>query len=256
MINLQNKVTVITGGSRGIGAACALLFAEVGSDIVFNYLKSGEAAISLAKRIESLGRKCVAVQGNISEQGVCRTVVETAAREFGKLDFLINNAGIWTPLKIGNIDDENFDDTLNELLDVNLKSYFYTSHFALPLFRQNGSGKIINISSTAGQRGEAGHSHYAASKGGIISLTKSLAVELAEHGVLVNCVAPGWIDNDMNTEVFKDLVFKKQVEESIPLKKIATNEDIAGVVLFLASTLADHITGEVINVNGGAVLCG
>jgi 3-oxoacyl-[acyl-carrier protein] reductase len=256
MISLKNKVTVITGGSRGVGAACAVMFAQAGSDIVINYRRSNEAANQVAHRVADHGQRCVTVAGNIAKLDVAKHLIETTMREFGKVDILINNAGIWSSLKIGKTKEEAFESVLNELLDVNLRSCFYTAHFATPHFKQNGGGKIINVSSTAGQRGEAHHSHYAASKGGIIAFTKSLASELAEHRILVNCVAPGWIDNDLNAEVFSDSDFKRQVAESIPLKKIASNEDVASSILFLASDLANHITGEVINVNGGAVLCG
>lgn len=256
MIDLTGKVVVITGGSRGVGAACAVLFAKSGADVVFNYQKSTDAAEKVMLEVEKRGRMCLAVQGDIAKSLVSRTLIEKTISLFGRIDILVNNAGIWTSLEMGTTPESVFEERLDELMKVNLNSFFYTTHYAVPHFKANGGGKIINISSTAGQRGEAHHSHYAASKGGIISLTKSLAGELADEGVLVNCVAPGWIDNDLNKEVFSDSAFKRKVEESIPLKKIATNEDIAGVVLFLASTLADHITGEVINVNGGAVLCG
>ncbi|MFQ5675774.1 MAG: SDR family NAD(P)-dependent oxidoreductase [bacterium] len=256
MINLTNKVTVITGGSRGVGAACAELFAEAGADVVFNYLKNSVAAETVTRNIEKKGRMCLTVQGDIANKSVAKMLIEKAISIFGKIDILINNVGIWTSLEIGQTPEFDFAAKLDELIKVNLNSFFYTTHYATPYLQANGGGRIINISSTAGQRGEAHHSHYAASKGGIISMTKSLAVELAPHHIRVNCVAPGWIDNDLNKEVFKDRSFKKQIAESIPVKKIASNEDIAGVVLFLASHLADHITGEVINVNGGAVLCG
>jgi len=256
MFDLTGKVVVITGGSRGIGAACAVLFSKSGADVVFNYYKSTDAAEKVIREVEKRDKKCLAVQGDIAKRSVSKMLIEKTISLFGRIDILVNNAGIWTSLEMGRTPESLFEERLDELMKVNLNSFFYTTHYAVPHFKANGGGKIINISSTAGQRGEAHHSHYAASKGGIISLTKSLAAELAGQGVLVNCVAPGWIDNDLNREVFSDSAFKRQVENSIPLKKIATNEDIAGVVLFLASTLADHITGEVINVNGGAVLCG
>lgn len=256
MIEMNNKVAVITGGSRGIGAACGILFARAGSDVVFSYRKNETAAHRVVDAIEREGRKGIPVCGNMGKMNAARTLIETTIDAFGKIDVLINNVGIWNFLEVGEEEPEVFEKNLSELLDVNLKSYFFTTHLAVPHMKKAGGGRIINISSTAGQRGEAHHAHYAASKGGIISMTKSLAVELAPYGILVNSVAPGWVDNDMNAGVFGQAGFKQQIIDSIPLKKIATNEDIAGAVLFLASTLAGQITGEVINVNGGSVLCG
>jgi 3-oxoacyl-[acyl-carrier protein] reductase len=151
---------------------------------------------------------------------------------------------------MGSMSEGDLDDTL----EINLKGVFNVCNSAVPHLKKNAGGRIINISSTAGQRGEAFHSHYAASKGGILALTKSLAVELAPYNILVNAVAPGWVDTDMNTDVFADEKFHKAVLESIPLKRIATAEDVAGAVLFLASDLSRHITGATINVNGGSVL--
>jgi 3-oxoacyl-[acyl-carrier protein] reductase len=141
-----------------------------------------------------------------------------------------------------------------ETMEVNLDSIFYMCNAVVPCMKSRGRGWIINVASTAGVRGEAFHSHYAATKGALLALTKSLAVELAPHNILVNCVAPGWVDTDMCAEVFKDPAFKESIRQSIPLKRIPTAEDIAGPILFLASDLARHITGAVINVNGGSVL--
>ncbi|MFQ5722093.1 MAG: SDR family NAD(P)-dependent oxidoreductase, partial [Candidatus Aminicenantales bacterium] len=168
------------------------------------------------------------------------------------IDILINNAGIWTYGEIGKMDDNIWAETMK----INLDSVFQTCNQVVPSMKTRKRGCIINVSSTAGIRGEAFHSHYAASKGALISFTKSLAVELAPFSIRVNCVAPGWVDTDMCAEVFSDESFRKQVEESILLKRIPAAEDIAGPIVFLASDLACHITGEVLNVNGGAVLCG
>ncbi len=170
--------------------------------------------------------------------------------EFGRLDIVVNNAGIWTYGEIGRLDEETWDETI----EVNLKGTFNLCNAAVPVFRANGGGHIINIASTAGQRGESFHSHYAASKGGVLAFTKSLAAELAPWNILVNAVAPGWVDTEMNAEVFSNPLVRRQIVESIPLKRVASADDVAGVVLFLASDLARHITGATINVNGGSVL--
>ena len=142
----------------------------------------------------------------------------------------------------------------DETIDINLKGVFNVCNAVVPLLKKNGGGRIINISSTAGQRGEAFHAHYAASKGGILAFTKSLSTELAPYKILVNAVAPGWVDTELNEEVFADDDFREKVISTIPLRRIASAEDVAGAVLFLASNLANHVTGATINVNGGSVL--
>lgn len=250
MISLKNKVTLITGGSRGIGAATALLFARAGSDIVINYVENGARAAAVVDGVKRTGRRIATHQGNVGASSVARELLDKTLGEFGKVDIVVNNAGIWTHGEIGATAEEVWDETL----DTNLKGVFNVCNVAVPYLKENGGGRIINISSTAGQRGEAFHSHYAASKGGILAFTKSLSTELAPYNVLVNSVAPGWVDTDMNEEVFADKTFREQVINTIPLRKIATAEDIAGAVLFLASELANHITGATINVNGGSVL--
>jgi 3-oxoacyl-[acyl-carrier protein] reductase len=250
MISLQNKVSVITGGSRGIGAATALLLAKGGSDIVINYVQHEDRAIALGNRIKEIGRRVIVHRGNVAEASVARSLADRTIAELGRIDIVVNNAGIWTHGEIGALAEEVLDQTLS----VNLKSVFNVCNAAAPHLKKNGGGRIINIASTAGQRGEAFHSHYAASKGGILAFTKSLAVELAPYNILVNCVAPGWVDTEMNGEVFADEKFRRQVIEAIPLKRIATAEDVAGSVLFLSSDFSRHITGATINVNGGSVL--
>ncbi|MCP2521139.1 SDR family oxidoreductase, partial [SCandidatus Aminicenantes bacterium Aminicenantia_JdfR_composite] len=172
-------------------------------------------------------------------------MIQEVIKEFGKIDILINNAGIWTYGEIGEMDEKIWDETL----DINLKGMFLVCNEVIPIMKKMRRGWIVNISSTAGLRGEAFHSHYAASKGGVISFTKSLAVELAPYNILVNCIAPGWVDTDMCAEVFRDKEFKEKVKQSIPLKRIPSPEDIAGPVLFLVSDLARHLTGVVINVS-------
>lgn len=252
MIDLTNNVTLITGGSRGIGAACAILFAKAGSDIIITYKSNKFAADKVKNEVEALGRKCTAIKCEISSLTDVRNSVAEAVSANGKIDVLVNNAGIWTFGEIGKMDQLVWQETIN----INLNSVFYFCNEVVPYMKKNKYGRIINISSTAGQRGEAYHSHYAASKGAVISFTKSLASELAKDNILVNCVAPGWVDTDMCTEVFTDKEYKEQVRKGIPIGRIPSGEDIAGPVLFLASNLAAHITGEILNVNGGSVLCG
>lgn len=250
MISLKDKVSIITGGSRGIGAATALLLAEAGSDIAINYVENGAKAAAVVDGVRSAGRKTIALQGNVSSSTVAREFVEKTIAEFGKINIVVNSAGIWTHGEMGATPESIWDETL----DINLKGVFNICNAAVPHLKQNGGGRIVNISSTAGQRGEAYHSHYAASKGGILAFTKSLSTELAPFNVLVNAVAPGWVDTEMNEDVFADQSFREQVINTIPLKRIASAEDVAGAVLFLASDLANHITGATINVNDGSVL--
>lgn len=250
MISLSNKVSIITGGSRGIGAATALLLARAGSDIAINYIENGARATAVVEGVKKAGRKIVTLQGNVGTSSVAREFVEKTIAEFGKIDIVVNNAGIWTLGEIGATPENVWDETI----DINLKGVFNICNVVVPHLKNNGGGRIINISSTAGQRGEAFHAHYAASKGGILAFTKSLSTELAPFNVLVNAVAPGWVDTEMNEEVFADRSFRENVINAIPLRKIGTAEDVAGAVVFLASDLANHITGATINVNGGSVL--
>ena len=252
MIDLTNQVVLITGGSRGIGAATARLFAKAGANVAITYSSNDARANELVNELKKLGRKATAFKGNNSKADVVKKIVDDVHREFGRIDVLVNNAGIWTYGEIDSMDEKVWDETI----DLNLKGTFLFCHHVVPIMKKQGSGRIINVSSTAGQRGEALHSHYAASKGGVISLTKSLSTELAPYNILVNSVAPGWVDTEMCTDVFSDKNYKEEVRRSIPLGRIPTGEDIAGPILFLASDLARHVTGEILNVNGGSVLVG
>lgn len=250
MIDLTNKVALITGGSRGIGAACVKLFAETNSQIAFTYQRDDKAAEEVIA--EYGGKtKIKAYKVDLESEEEINKCVEDVAKEFGRVDILVNNAGIWND---GPIDMEL--KHWNELININLTGSFLFCKAAVPHMKKNMFGRIINISSTAGQRGEAFHSHYAASKGGIISFTKSLSTELAKYNITTNSVAPGWVDTDMCTDVFSDKEYRKSIENSIPVGRVATSEDVAGPVLFLASDLARHINGEIVNVNGGSILCG
>jgi 3-oxoacyl-[acyl-carrier protein] reductase len=252
MISLEGKKTLITGGSRGIGRAAALLFARAGSDVAFTYACREDAAREVKAGVEKAGRACLPFKCDISREVEVRGVVAELSKTWGALDVLVNNAGIWTYLGMGDANTDSWKETIA----VNLDSVYYFCDAVLPLMKAQKRGWIINIGSTAGIRGEALHSHYAATKGALNALTKSWAVEFAPWNINVNCVAPGWVDTDMCTEVFRDKAFQESVRQSIPLKRIPAPEDIAGPILFLASDLARHITGAIINVNGGAVLCG
>jgi 3-oxoacyl-[acyl-carrier protein] reductase len=251
MINLKGKVVLITGGSRGIGAESVRMFAESGCDVAFTYRTEFEAAKKLA---DKYGKKVKvkSYKTDLSQEADIFKTVENVLLDFKKIDILVNNAGIWNE---GRIEELSLQDW-RKMLEINLTGTFLFTQLVIPGMKENNFGRIINLSSTAGQRGEAEHSHYAATKGGINAFTKSLASELGPFGITVNAVAPGWVDTDMNVEVFSDKEYLETEKKEIPLRQIATAADIAGPILFLASDLANHITGEILNVNGGSVLCG
>jgi 3-oxoacyl-[acyl-carrier protein] reductase len=251
MIRLDGKKALITGGSRGIGRATAVLFAQAGADVAVNYVRRETAAQEVKEEIEGLGRECVVWRADISQKKEVDEMVKRLHSRWGRIDILVNNAGIWTFGEMGNMDESVWAETMR----LNLDAVFYACNAVVPMMKEARQGWIVNVASTAAVRGEALHSHYAASKGALISLTKSLSTELASFGIRVNCVAPGWVDTDMCEEVFRDSEFRKKVEESIPLKRIPPPEDVGGPILFLVSDLAQHITGEVLNINGGSVLC-
>lgn len=252
MIDLTGKKVLVTGGSRGIGYATSLLFAEAGCDVAINYAYKDGPAKSVKAQIEQLGRNCLILKADVSKINDVERMVRQIFEKWNGIDIVVNNAGIWTYGEIGDMDES----TWKETMGVNLDGVFYVCNAVVPEMKAGNGGVIIIVSSTAGIRGEAFHSHYAASKGALISFTKSLAQELAPYEIRVNCVTPGWVDTDMCTDILSDPAFRKEVEESIPLKRISNPVDIAGPILFLASDLARHITGEILNVNGGSVLCG
>ncbi|OGD17611.1 MAG: hypothetical protein A2V76_10815 [Candidatus Aminicenantes bacterium RBG_16_63_14] len=252
MIRLDGRKVLITGGSRGIGRATALLFARAGADVAFSYVSNQKAADGVRQEVEKIGRACLAYKAEMSSRADIDRMVGDVLAKWGELDTLVNNAGIWTYLELGRMDDAVY----HETIAVNVDGVFHAINAVVPSMREHGRGWIINVTSTAGVRGEALHSHYAASKGALLSLTKSLAVELAPYGIRVNAVAPGWVDTDMCTGVFSEPGYREKVRQTIPLKRIPPPEDIAGPILFLASDLARHVTGEILDVNGGSVLCG
>ena len=251
MINLSSKSVLITGGSRGIGAACVKLFAEAGATVHFTFKSNIEAANKLVLQIGKK-KKIYFYKMDFSNEVNLEQRITEFVSKIKKVDILVNNAGIW---EYGEADKMSLRDW-NRTMQANLTSMFLVTKHVIPLMKKNKFGRIINISSTAGQRGEAFHSHYAASKGAMIAYTKSLAAETGKFNITVNSVAPGWVDTEMCKEVFSDKKYKEKVRLEIPLQRIASAEDIAGPVVFLASDLARHINGEILNVNGGSVLCG
>jgi 3-oxoacyl-[acyl-carrier protein] reductase len=248
---LSGKSAIVTGASRGIGRATALRLAEAGANVAVNYLQNKNAAEEVAEECRKFGVKAITVQADVANFADAQRLTETAVAEFGTVDILVANAGIWEGSPIEEMPEEIWD----KVIDANLKGTFTVCKTVTKQFREQNSGNIVIVSSTAGQRGEAGYSNYAASKGGQISFTKALSNELAPT-IRVNCVAPGWVDTSLNDSVFVDEDFKKRVIENIPLKRVATADDVALSIIFLASDWSQHITGEVLNINGGAVLCG
>jgi len=249
---MKSKVAVVTGGSRGIGRAAIECFAKLGSHVVVNYLSDESAAAETVRAAEASGVNAIAVKADISALDQATLLIEKTMDRFGKIDFLVCNAGIWE----GGSIDEMSEQVWDRMIDLNLKGTWTVCHAAVPHMKKQSFGRIVIVSSTAGQRGEANVSNYAASKGGQISFTKSLAAELGPFGINVNSVAPGWVDTDMCADVFSDLRFKKSIEDSIPLGRVATAEDIGWPIVFLCTEWARHINGEILNVNGGSVLCG
>jgi 3-oxoacyl-[acyl-carrier protein] reductase len=254
MISLAGKAALITGGSRGIGAASVKMFAQAGADVVFNYFRSREAARQVEQEARKHGTRVETIKADLSRMADAKKLVEFAQERLGRIDILVANAGIW------NVEDKPIEKLSerewDEMLRVNLKSVYSVIHYSVPHMIAQRSGRIIALSSTAGQRGEAFHTHYAATKGATISMVKGLSTELARHNILVNCVAPGWVDTDMSNPILATKAGRKFACGQIPLGRAGTAEEIAGPILFLASDLATFLTGEIVNVNGGAVLCG
>jgi len=251
-LNLKGRVAVVTGGSRGIGRAAAECFARLGANVVINYVSDETAADKTVGLAQGNGAEAIAVRADVSQTGEAQRLIDATVERFGRVDFLVCNAGIWEGAAI----DEMTEEVWNRTIDLNLKGTWTVCHAAAPHMKRNGFGRIVIVSSTAGQRGEANVSNYAASKGGQISFTKSLGAELGRFGINVNSVAPGWVDTDMCADVFADRNFRKSIEDSIPVGRVATPEDIAWPIVFLCSEWARHINGEILNVNGGSVLCG
>jgi 3-oxoacyl-[acyl-carrier protein] reductase len=250
-MNFKGKTVLITGGSRGIGRACSVMFADSGAKIGVNYISDIKSAEFVKDEIEKHYGVCRLFKGDISKEDEAKKVIDDFINAFGKIDILVNNAGIWKQAPIADITETQ----INETMNINLKGTFFVTKYAVQHMKKLFDGTVVNISSTAGQRGEAFYSHYAASKGAVQSFTKSLAAELAPFNIRVNCVAPGWFYTDMSRDILESDE-KYSVISEIPLRRVGVPEEAAWAVLFLASELAGFITGEILNVNGGAVLCG
>jgi 3-oxoacyl-[acyl-carrier protein] reductase len=249
---LDGKVAVVTGGSRGIGRAAVDGFAALGANVVVNYVADKRAAADAVSKSEAAGVGALAVQADVARSDDAQRLIAAAIERFGRVDFLVCNAGIWEGGPIEDMSEEVWDRTI----DLNLKGTWSVCRAAAPYMKKQGFGRIVIVSSTAGQRGEGNVSNYAASKGGQISFTKSLAAELGPFGINVNSVAPGWVDTDMCAEAFAKEGFRKALEDSIPVGRVASPEDIGWPIVFLCTEWARHINGEILNVNGGSVLCG
>ncbi len=252
-LSLDGKIALITGGSRGIGAAAVRMFAGAGARVAFNYLRAKSEAERLVQ--ECGANRCHAVQADLTGTDGAEALVRAAVERFGALDALVVNHGIWPSddTAIDQMSDRQWHSTIA----INLDSTFAViKHAVAQMKLQGNGGNIVLVSSTAGQRGEAGHCDYAATKGAVISMTKGLSTELAPFGIRVNCVAPGWVETDMTAGTLGDPERSKKVFAAIPAGRVGTPEEIAAPILFLCTPHAGFITGEVLNVNGGAVLVG
>lgn len=254
---LNHRVALVTGGSRGIGAAIVRMFVEAGARVVFNYRSAGKEAEALAAEFGP--DVCRAVACDLIGTQPAKHLVASTVSAFGRLDILVANHGIWPSLDVAV--DRMADEQWRNTVAVNLDSVFgLIKHAVGQMKAQSAAGKtgghIVLISSTAGQRGEAFHCDYAATKGALISMVKGLSTELSADGILVNAVAPGWVATDMSLPALQDETTSRKIFASIPMGRVATPQEIAGPVLFLCSEHAGFITGEILNVNGGAVLVG
>jgi len=251
LIDLKGKNAVVTGGSRGVGRATALMLAKAGASVGIGYRARKDAADAVVADVRSLGVHAWAHPGDLSDAGDAEALFQRADREFDGLDIFVGSAGIWPvpDVPVARMTDEQWHGTMS----ANLHAIFYTCRAAAQRVRDDG--RIVLVGSTAGQRGEAYHGDYAASKGAMVSLVKGFCVELAPRGITVNCVAPGWIDTDMAAECYEG-DGRRRIEAGIPIGRVASPDDVAGPIVFLCSTLGRHITGEILNVNGGAVLVG
>ena len=244
-MNLNGKIAIVTGGSVGIGNAIIMKLAENGADIAFNFRKHKDEADFTIEKVNNLGRKCLAFQADVSNFLETENLIKEVVSSFGKIDILINNAGINWDGVIWKMTEEQWD----TVIDIDLKGYFNYIRAVAPYFREQKSGKIVNITSINGMRGKFGQSNYSAAKAGIIGLTKSVAKELGKYSVNVNAVAPGLIDTDMMKEAPENV--RNAALQDIALNRIGLPEEVANVAVFLCSELSRHVTGEIIKVDGG-----
>lgn len=251
-IELKGRVALVTGGSKGIGRETAVELARAGASVAINYLLDEAGAQEAAREVERFGVQALVMQGDVQSLHEASGMVEACMKRWGRLDVLVCNAGVWQGAAVEFMTEELW----TKVLDTNLKGTWTIVRAAVPLMKRQKSGSIIVVSSTAGQRGEPFYSNYAASKGGQIALMKALAAELAADGIRVNAVAPGWVETQMTEDVMSDVEARREIEAAIPLGRVASAVDIARPIVFLASDWARHITGEVLSINGGSVLCG
>lgn len=244
----MDKCALITGATRGIGKQIAITLAKQGYNIALNYRKENEELENTKKEIEKIGVQILAVKGDVANFEDCENFVKQVIERFGQIDVLVNNAGITKDMLLMRMKKEDFE----QVIDTNLVGTFNVTKNVVPYMMKARSGRIINISSVVGISGNAGQTNYSASKAGIIGFTKSLAKEIASRNILVNAVAPGFIETNM-TDVLKDDV-KQEIAQNIPLKRMGTTQDVANVVKFLASDDSSYITGQVINVDGGMLM--
>lgn len=242
---LRGKVALITGASRGIGKAVALMFASEGADVAFTYFRSGNVVEEIVNQITAFGVKCKSYTSNASNFEDSHAVVTQVLNDFGKIDILVNNAGITQDGLMMRMTESQWDNVIN----VNLKSAFNFIHAVTPIMMRQKSGSIINMSSVVGLHGNAGQSNYSASKAGLVALSKSIAKELGSRGVRSNCIAPGFIVTEMTDSLNDDT--KQQIVKSIPLRREGLPEDVAKTALFLASDMSSYVTGQVISCCGG-----
>lgn len=242
---LTGKTALVTGATRGIGRAIALRFAAEGADVAFTYRSQHEAAQSLIEELHALGVKAKAYASDAASFEDAHKVVEDAKSEFGRIDILVNNAGVTKDGLMMRMDEAQWDTVIGN----NLKSAFNFIHACTPVMARQRGGSIICMSSVVGLAGNAGQCNYAASKAGLVGLTKSIAKEMGSRGIRANCIAPGFITTDMTSAVSEDM--RKEWEKQIPLRRSGTPEDVANVAIFLASDLSSYVTGQVINCCGG-----
>ena len=251
LIDLEGKNAIVTGGSRGVGRATALMLARAGASVGIGYRSREKEAQEVVEACHDLGVDAWALAGDLGVTEDVDALFRHAEDEFETLDIFVGNHGIWPPedVPVAEMTGEQWHRTMS----ANLHSIFYTCRAAARMLADDG--RIVLVSSTAGQRGEAFHADYAATKGAMISFVKGFCVEVAPRGITVNSVAPGWIDTEMSESALggED---RRRVEASIPIGRVATAEDVAGPIVFLCSELGRHVTGEILNVNGGAVLVG
>ena len=243
----EKQVVLVTGGSRGIGKSIALKYAENGYNIVINYVTDKTNVDELKKEFNKYGVECLIVKADVSKAEEVKNVVKQTIEKFGKIDVLVNNAGITRDTLLMRMKEEDFD----KVIEINLKGTFLVTKAVTPYMIKKRNGRIINLSSVVGVTGNAGQSNYSASKAGIIGFTKSVAKELASRNIRANAVAPGFINTDM-TSVLSDDV-KANINAQIPMKRMGTAREIANVVYFLGSEESSYITGQVINIDGGMV---